>query len=193
MPCRDSTDMSLTGFHLCSAYLISIADIIRHWFLNPVFAKFAGTRTRAFVDSPYYRSIDDAMGGALSRARGEPAAPSVGGDPAGELFADGAEPLVLDIAIAADGVQLHQKSLATTAIVVAKCLSLPCHLVHTLMASYNFAFIGGPKEPTTLSDFIAIVLRQFALCEPEVHYDENGNSVIWRFMLLRCSDLRCAC
>ena len=82
---------------------------------------------------------------------------------------------LLAMAIAADGVQLHDKSIATTLVVLAKCLGLPAHLVHTEMAAYSFGYIGGPKEPTTLTEFLALIIAQFEQHAPYVrHVDGTG-------------------
>lgn len=50
----------------CSAYVLNMKDVINHLFGEPMFARFAGTRTHAMLDSPFYQRIDKAHGRALS-------------------------------------------------------------------------------------------------------------------------------
>jgi hypothetical protein len=50
--------------------------------------------------------------------------------------------LALLWAIFHDGVQMYDKTQATTMVFSTKCLCLPSWLVQTLAASYNIAFVG---------------------------------------------------
>jgi hypothetical protein len=57
---------------VCSGYILSLADItsgIRHLFMNPLFARFAGTRTQAMLDSLWYHEADRSVHGLLSTLR----------------------------------------------------------------------------------------------------------------------------
>lgn len=71
---------------MCSGYVLNIADVIRHMFSDQLFARFAGTRTCAFLDSEFYSALDKAHHGLLSQfsvdgnARG--CSKSEGGGPA---------------------------------------------------------------------------------------------------------------
>lgn len=56
----------LTYMVRCSAYILNLADVIGHLFGVPMFAKFAGTRTEALLNSPLYQHLDDMHGGAIS-------------------------------------------------------------------------------------------------------------------------------
>ena len=46
---------------------MNLRDVVRHMFLDPEFARGAGTRTTAFKCSPYYAQVDQASGGLLSQ------------------------------------------------------------------------------------------------------------------------------
>lgn len=50
----------------CSAYVLRLKDVVNHLFGEQMFAKFAGVRTRAMLDSPFFERLDQAHGGALS-------------------------------------------------------------------------------------------------------------------------------
>lgn len=50
----------------CSAYVLKLEDAINHLFGEPMFARFAGTRSLSMMDSPLYERLDRAHGGALT-------------------------------------------------------------------------------------------------------------------------------
>lgn len=50
----------------CSAYVLPLASVINHLFGEPQFARFAGTRTQALLDSAVYKRVDEAHGYAIS-------------------------------------------------------------------------------------------------------------------------------
>lgn len=203
----DATSTSLTG--VCSAYVLKLADVIRHLFGLELFARFAGTRIQAMISSPFYQQVDEAHGGALSALSSVPTSPGDGPihsgcgfdattpgvtpgvtgapdlappppdcqvdpDPSDEVMTGDCDTLSLLFGVFVDGVQLHQHGRATTTVIGIKCLDLPGFLSHTDLASYALAFIGGPKEPSNLSEIMAIVLKQFKLHEPMGYADEKG-------------------
>lgn len=198
----------------CSGFVLSIRDVIRLLFSNPTFARFAGTRTRAMLDSALYASIDSAHDGAISAlassdgtasadvgvgehgsglvAANEPAHedllpverqesddaahlnPVQDTDPSDEVMTGDGDTLVLLFGVFVDGVQLHTTAKDTTTVVSLKCIDLPGFLVGTNVASYNLAFISGPKEPTCLTDFMSLILHQFKEVEPKITRDAGG-------------------
>lgn len=189
----------------CSAYILKLADVIRHLFGVEAFAKFAGTRTHAFLDSDFYQHLDHAHNGAISalspgsagQTRGNnsnvalgaasPASPSsigacpttevpdsVNADPIDEVMTANGDTMTLFFALFVDGVQLHAHGRATTTVVGVKCLDLPGFLCNTDLASYPLAFIGGSKEPTNMSEIMAIILKQFKNHEPDGWVDDKG-------------------
>lgn len=95
-------------------------------------------------------------------------------DPSDEVMTGDCDTLTLLFGVFVDGVQLHQHGRATTTVIGIKCLDLPGFLSHTDLASYALAFIGGPKEPSNLSEIMAIVLKQFKLHEPMGYADDKG-------------------
>ena len=97
-------------------------------------------------------------------------------DPLDEVRTGDGDVMVLLFAIFCDGVQLHQKSQSTTVVITLKCLDQPSWLVGKLISCFNVAFIGGPKEPTCLKDFVAIFLEQFAQFIAELDADASGAS-----------------
>jgi hypothetical protein len=200
---------------VCSGYILSLADVIRHLFMNPVFARFAGTRTQAMLDSPWYQEVDRSVHGLLSALRddgstaderhGQTGAGDLcsksshgsddedvernrdgGGhsedvsghdtdgepeevqdpDPSDEVMTGAGDHLALLWAIFHDGVQMYDKTQATTMVFSTKCLCLPSWLVQTLAASYNIAFVGGNKEPAILKGFLCEILRMYKAYEP---------------------------
>ena len=50
----------------CRAFVLPLADVIRHLWGDPMFARFAGTRTLAMLECPLYSRLDLAHGGAIS-------------------------------------------------------------------------------------------------------------------------------
>ena len=189
----------------CSAYILKLADVIRHLFGVEAFAKFAGTRTHAFLDSEFYQHLDYAHNGAISvlsqgslgqtsgnnsttaLAADTPTSPSsigacpsteapdsVNADPIDEVMTANGDTMTLFFALFVDGVQLHAHGRATTTVVGVKCLDLPGFLCNTDMASYPLAFIGGSKEPTNMSEIMAIILKQFKDHEPDGWVDDKG-------------------
>ena len=286
------------GPFFCSGLILNIADIIRHLYMNPMFARFAGTRTRAMLDSPWFNALDAAWdgwikrlcndgssdtedsedggagegpaggspasggaaqpvprnvlasraepmarasgtaapvapshsagaSGAVTQARSDSAADAVhaggfsgavrpGGaaaatvgvqqsgadsdamsedesepeevadpDPSDEFWTGAGKLIALLFAIFHDGVQLHQKVKSTTLVFSLKCLDLPGFLVSKLLASYNFAFIGGPKEPSCLTEFVALILDQGKQYEPK----DDGPGTVW--LMFACQVLTC--
>ena len=68
-----STDVPAVMWHdgmcatcCCSAYILKLGDVVRHLFGVPMFARFAGTRTEALLNSPFYQHIDQLHGHAVS-------------------------------------------------------------------------------------------------------------------------------
>lgn len=49
-----------------SAYILKLGDVVRHLFGVPMFARFAGTRTKAWLHSPFYQHLDLVHGHAIS-------------------------------------------------------------------------------------------------------------------------------
>lgn len=56
----------------CSAYILKLSDVIGHLFGVETFARFAGTRTHALLDSEFYHHVDYAHGGAISALSEDP-------------------------------------------------------------------------------------------------------------------------
>jgi hypothetical protein len=212
---------------VCSGYILSLADIIRHLFTNPLFARYAGTRTQAMLDSPWYRDIDRSVHGLLSALRDDggmvgsdadesdghggpgrvgslsnrgsdaevernsaddsPSGHVTGADaedelqevqdpdPSDEVMTGEGDHIALLWAIFTDGVQMYDKTQATTMVFSIKCLCLPGWLVQTLAASYNIAFVGGNKEPAILKDFLCEILKMFKAYEPRPAADGAPN------------------
>lgn len=193
----------------CSAYVMALPDVIRMMFSNPEHARYAGTRTKAMLDSPYYAHLNSAHNNAISALacseagsctrEGTPHAPESSGpestgqggqeagadqedqleavedpDPSDEVMTGSGDTIVLLYAIFVDGVQLHQGNRETTTVISLKNLDLPGFLVGTKTASYNLAFISGPKEPTCLTDILALIVRQFKEFEPKMTPDAAG-------------------
>lgn len=50
----------------CRAFVLPLRDVVRHMFGDPTFAEYAGVRTIAMLQSPKYRRLDEAHGGAIS-------------------------------------------------------------------------------------------------------------------------------
>lgn len=201
----------LLTYHVgvCSGFVLPITDVIRHLFSNATFARFAGVRTQAMLESPFYARLDAAHDGAISALSVADAdAPAVGlaqpaddgevpassehdteqlqpvedADPSDEVMTGGGDTLALLFGLFVDGVQLHANGRSTTTVVSLKCLDLPGFLVGTKVASYNLAFISGPKEPTCMTDFVHIILHQFKEYEPKV--TREGVPTRCRFALL---------
>lgn len=175
---------------------------MKHLFGEPTFARYAGTRSQALLDSPAYTRVDSAHGGALSALSSayEPVpvegvdAPVAGRvaqkasedsdsgefaevsdpDPLDEVMTGDGDVLTLLFALFVDGVQLHQHGRSTTTVVALKCLDLPGFLCNTDLACYPLAFIDGPKEPTNLSQFMLRILQQFKKVEPFGTADLDG-------------------
>lgn len=63
---RDSISLCSLCRLVCSAYVLKLEDVINHLFGVETFARFAGTRTRAFLDSDFYHHLDGKHGGAIS-------------------------------------------------------------------------------------------------------------------------------
>jgi hypothetical protein len=229
--CHVQTCSTMLGLQLslsqnpgvCSGYILSLADIIRHLFMNPLFARFAGTRTQAMLDSPWYHEVDRSVHGLLSALRddgstagsdavegegrerpgdvgiqssqrydaeverngedGSHSGDSTGvdaegelqevqdPDPSDEVMTGAGDHLALLWAIFHDGVQMYDKTQATTMVFSIKCLCLPGWLVHTLAASFNIAFVGGNKEPSILKGFLGEILKMFKAYEPRPSLD----------------------
>lgn len=110
--------------------------------------------------------LDDADG--VASASDQESEPGVGADsdPSDEIHTGEGDRLCLLFALFVDGVQLHQHGRATTTVISLKCLDLPGFLANTKLASFNIAFISGPKEPTNLSEVLDIILQQFKEHEP---------------------------
>lgn len=87
-------------------------------------------------------------------------------DPSDEIHMGQGDKLGLLFALFVDGVQLHQHGRATTTVISLKCLDLPGFLANTALASFNLAFISGPKEPTNLTGVMRLILGQFKQHEP---------------------------
>lgn len=87
-------------------------------------------------------------------------------EPSDEIHTGLGDRLCLLFALFVDGVQLHQHGRATTTVISIKCLDLPGFLSNTKLASFNIAFISGPKEPTNLTALMDIILQQFKDHEP---------------------------
>lgn len=88
-------------------------------------------------------------------------------DPSDEIMTANGESMVLLFGLFMDGVQLFAHGRSTTAVVSMKCLDMPGFLANTDLASYTIAFIGGPKEPTTLTTLTRLILDQFKYFEPK--------------------------
>lgn len=101
-------------------------------------------------------------------------AETVDPDPSDEHMTGNGDSMTLTFGLFIDGVQLHQHARATTTVVGIKCIDLPAFLANTDIACYPLAFIDGPKEPTNLSEFMAIVLRQFKEHEPVGQTNDKG-------------------
>lgn len=187
--------------HVCSAYILKLDDVVRHMFGVEMFARFAGTRTRAMLDSPVYKRLDEVHGHVISALSSQVsehpgdsglASPEVAGpstaaaaptcrpedfvdpDPSDEIMTASGDVLTLCFALFVDGVQLHQHGRATTTVVGIKCLDLPGFLCNTDLACYPLAFIGGEKEPSNLQEFMSIILKQFKAHEPNGSVDKDG-------------------
>lgn len=167
----------------CSAYILQLKDVVNHLFGEPLFARYAGTRTQAMLQSPLYKRLDTAHGGALSALSSESvgslvAQPTPVGatgaatdpdtiddeanpDPTDEVMTGDGDELALMFALFVDGVQLHDHGRASTTVVGLKCIDLPGFMCHTDLACFPMAYIGGEKEPTNLSEFTALLLQQF--------------------------------
>lgn len=250
--------LATNGLLLCSAYVLALGDVIRMMFSHPDFARFAGVRTRAMVDSPHYFQLDSAHNNAISAlasdvpnaeavgppvevpltprtgradeggdsgetARPEedhveagdepdPSAEAVGPpsealnrprsgttdeggdsdvgsadeapleavedpDPSDEVVTGEGDTLALLFGLFVDGVQLKQGNRETTTVVSLKCLDLPGFLVGTTIASYNLAFISGPKEPTCMTDILGLIVHQFKELEPNRTPDSEGTPI----------------
>lgn len=210
-----------------------ITEVINHLFGDPQFARFAGTRSAAMLESALYKRVDAAHGMALSaldsngmnsvdNAEDEVEAddgaedgPIDGGSDTTEIFSDWSDAdddvqpacdrgvqgessesenleevcdpdpsdetmtgagdvAAILFALFVDGVQLHQNANATTTVVSLKCLDLPGFLSNTDLASFNLAFIGGKKEPTCMTEFMDLILRQFKEREPMGSLQPDG-------------------
>jgi len=183
--------------------------VIKHMFSNIDFARFAGVRTQAMLESEWYAKVDAAHGGAVSAmataetadhpmetdhaAQAEPHnAPTTlvdadvpdedeslyevcDSDPSDEVMTGDGDSLCLLFGLFVDGVQLHVSGRSTTTVLSLKCLDLPGFLVCSKVASYNLAFIDGPKEPTCMTDFMMMVLAEFKKCEPST--DKDGANI----------------
>lgn len=182
--------------------MLKVEDVVSHLFRADQFARFAGMRSRAMLDSPLYQQLDEAHGRALSAldssqtqsevpvggavpmhppAEAAPAAPyrdplhePVDTDPSDEVMTGAGDTLTLLFALFVDGVQLHGHGRDTTTVIGLKCLDLPAFLCHTDLACYALAFIGGPKEPSDLSEIMSIILDQFKCHEPSTQIDREG-------------------
>lgn len=190
----------------CSAYVLQISDVVRFLYGDYIFAKFAGTRTLALMNSRLYKDLDAAHDGALSalstatlggehevsESEGsamEAAAASpplrhhvdeqgaqtdaddileevLHPDPSDEVMTGNGDTVILLFGLFVDGVQLHAHGRSTTTVISMKCLDLPGFLVNTNLASFNVAFIGGPKEPSNMTGITRQVLDQFKNFEP---------------------------
>ena len=193
---------------LCSGFVLPLADVIKHLFTEPLFARFAGVRTQGMLDSEFYARLDAAHGGALSAlARGSDPAPDEsvhhdegiaahatgssavdadpldqGGqdwpvadpDPRDEVMTGNGDTIILMFGLFVDGVQLHSSGRSSTTVFSLKCLDLPGFMVGTNMASYNIAFIDGPKEPTCMTQILAHILTQFKTFEPQGITGDDG-------------------
>lgn len=53
-------------YAVCSAYVLPLKDIVDHLFGEQMFARYAGTRTQAMLDSPVFQKLDASHGQALS-------------------------------------------------------------------------------------------------------------------------------
>lgn len=238
---------TVTSMQLCSGFVLSIVDVIQHMFSNPVFAKHAGVRTRAMLESPFYARLDAAHDGALSaltvnsapdqaRATDGHSTHDVGGarstpplqkavpvqglshpldeglagsarragpnterpegdgphsesdgpdvlavedpDPSDEFMTGAGPTLTLLFGLFVDGVQLHASGESTTTVVSLKCLDLPGFLVGSKLASYNLGFVSGPKEPTCMTDFLNLILKEFKAYEPAVVVHPDGKILL---------------
>lgn len=207
--CVDANCSCMRRF-LCSAFVLALRDVIRLMFSNPDFAQYAGVRTRAMLDSPYYAHLDAAHNYAISALSSEPDAeassvlnpalatpmPGITGqgcaneaeesaeedeldavedpDPSDEVMTGEGDTLVLLFSLFVDGVQLKQGNRETTTVVSLKCMDQPGYLVGTNVASYNVAFISGPKEPTCMTDILGVLVHQFKELEPSMAPDSAG-------------------
>lgn len=175
---------------------------MKHLFRADTFARFAGTRTQAMIQSDFYAQLDEAHGGSISAldsrstvpASVEPQTPQhppdchqspaepcdvpdfghVDSDPSDEVMTGAGDTLTLFFALFVDGVQLHGHGRSTTTVIALKCLDLPGFLCNTDLACYSFAFISGPKEPSDLSEIMAIILQQFKCREPVMTDECDG-------------------
>lgn len=192
--------------------MLQVRDVVQHLFGEPVFARFAGTRTQALLDSPLYERLDNAHGKAISELAREdvrmdgsdeemlPGHAANGAsestrservqgtasdsdfelgevsdpDPLDEVMTAHGDTMTLFFGLFIDGVSLHQHGRSSTTVVAIKCMDLPGFLCNTDLACYPLAFIDGPKEPTNLVQFMALILRQFKEFEPMGAEDEQG-------------------
>ena len=144
---------------------------------------------QSVLESPYFKHLDQKSGGALTRdihldqaAAGAHLPSSVGAvaqRAADEVHCGKGDHVTLLGATFVDGVQMHNGSKYTTTALSIKFMDLPAHLVQTLAASYNVAFISGPKEPSDLTSFMKHLLAQLEDAAPETvtaHAASDGES-----------------
>lgn len=104
----------------------------------------------------------------------DPDFPAADPDPRDEVMTGNGDTLVLMFGLFCDGVQLHESRRSSTTVFSLKCLDLPGFLVGTNLASYNIAFIDGPKEPTCMTDILLRILAEFKELEPLGITDDAG-------------------
>jgi hypothetical protein len=130
---------------MCSIFVFPIEMVIQHMYMNVAFAKHAGEpQSHFFFDSPYMDRVDTKLCGAIKHPERNP---------------HGAR--VVCFAIAADGAQLHENIKATTLVGALKCLGVPDHLIATLVASFSAFYFGGIKEPSVVTESIAVLIDGF--------------------------------
>lgn len=95
-------------------------------------------------------------------------------DPSDSFPPHNGEQFMLFFGLFVDGVQLHQHGRHTTTVIALKLLDLPGFLSHKDCAAYPIGYISGPKEPTTMTTIIELIMQQFKQYEPKGVRVENG-------------------